>query len=643
MTAYQKSIQKPLTLIAETKSKKAGRALEKLLQRLGSVDGSDTTDQRGASYEIGTLHFLRILLVDNYSKVLLVTEFDGNIAPYINDFVNYTGKFFNLLVEFIADPPQAPVEENREEFLCWVERHDVPSTFFQGSYPNQTVLDILDNAGSLYDLQTRSPLIEAKEPTRLPLEDIQGFILRGYRLPLVRHLVLEVCDPVAARLFLGRLVSGEYGTPQITSAEIWTKKPGFTLNIGLTYEGLKALGLPEASLASFPSEFCQGAANSAERLGDTGESAHEHWVGGLHTQSAHIVLTLYSLTDRIQDRVSNKLRQLAGDALTELSVFDGRVFPDGRVHFGYKDGFSQPSIEGAPGEPKADGQPIAPAGEFLLGYPSQLPGVDHADASENYVYPVPQPECLGLNGSFGVLRVLKQDVAAFHAFLSEKSTELKVPRKLLAAKICGRWANGVPLALSPDSPDIASPGSLDTYNDFGYAETDKYGARCPIGAHIRRTNPRDERIAGSGGHLHRIVRRGVPYGPAFDPNNPDDGEERGLLGYFINVSIKDQFEFIMEQWVNGSTFTPRIAGTRDPLLGSNSIEDSKFNIPTPTQAGPLPKPQRSIEGFPRFIVTRGSAYCFLPSLSAVKYLASLGTPPGQSCPRGRLARASRGA
>jgi hypothetical protein len=106
----------------------------------------------------------------------------------------------------------------------------------------------------------------------------------------------------------------------------------------------------------------------------------------------------------------------------------------------------------------------------------------------------------------------------------------------------------------------------------------------------------------------------MPYGPPYDPQNPHDGIERGLLGVFIGVSLRDQFEFLMREWINDGTFAPGLGTTRDPLAGDNDPAHSKFVIPTEEGT-------KTISGFSRFVTTRGSAYCFLPSLTAVRFLA----------------------
>lgn len=196
----------------------------------------------------------------------------------------------------------------------------------------------------------------------------------------------------------------------------------------------------------------------------------------------------------------------------------------------------------------------------------------------------------------------------------------------LAAKICGRWRNGTPLVLSPDTDTPDPPIPPEQLNNFDYVAWndgsggpgDLRGLRCPIGAHIRRANPRSQRVVGGGGHLHRVVRRGLPYGPAYDPAAPDDGIERGLLGQFICVSLRDQFEFLMREWVNSGTFAAGLRGAKDPMVGDNVPESSRFVIPT--AAGP-----QVVAGFSRFVTTRGGAYCFLPGISALRHIANLPT------------------
>jgi hypothetical protein len=131
-------------------------------------------------------------------------------------------------------------------------------------------------------------------------------------------------------------------------------------------------------------------------------------------------------------------------------------------------------------------------------------------------------------------------------------------------------------------------------------------------------SPRGQQVIGGSTHLHRILRRGIPYGPPYDPTHPHDGHNRGLLGLFIGVSLRDQFEFLMANWANDGTFTAGLGHTQDPLLGARPTHSTAtFSIPHPQ--GPV-----ILDGLSRFVITRGSAYCFLPSITALRYLAEPG-------------------
>lgn len=456
----------------------------------------------------------------------------------------------------------------------------------------------------------------------VPFADIQGFILRTYAMPVLRVFALSIEEPRTARQFLGELVNGGHDdggmdAPQLATATDWTVKPQYCLNVGLTYTGLEALGLPASSLATFPEEFAAGAAARAERVGDTGESCPEKWKGQFARPDLHVLLFLFAQADDILERITNQVRTMYSQsgAMSELSVHDARSLPENKAHFGYRDGFAQPTIDGGLPPLMPDPLPRAPAGEFLFGYPSQ-----YADFS----YPVPEPPALGRNGSFVAFRILAQDCRGFEQFLTQAARQTGFDRELIAAKLCGRWRNGVPLSLSPSTPGEEVP--LEKRNVFDYVPSsnvpdafdDTRGYRCPLGSHIRRMNPRSAVVAGGGGLKHRIIRRGLPYGPPYDPENPDDGIERGLLGLFIGVSLKDQFEFLMSDWANKGSFAPGLRDTRDPVIGNNSDSSAAFLIPVVGQKRPI-----ALSALSRFVTCQGAAYCFLPSATAIRYIAAL--------------------
>jgi Dyp-type peroxidase family len=443
----------------------------------------------------------------------------------------------------------------------------------------------------------------------LDLGDVQGLVVRGYTMPVARHLLLRVDVPNAARAALGSLVDGDDRRPQVTTGTPWAVKPDCCLNVSITFAGLRALGVPEDSLASFPEEFAAGAVGRADRVGDVGANAPSGWLPVFRDPGLHLLLSLFGQSQRAVDRATDDVLAGVTPGSSELCRLDAALLGARAEHFGYADGISQPTIHSAPPSGLPDGMPVAPTGEFLLGHPSQF---------AQFCYPVPRPGALGHNGSFAAFRVLAQDVDAFRELLAEQSRRTGMPEELVAAKMCGRWRNGTPLVLSPttDTPD--PPLAAEALNDFDYvgAFGDERGERCPIGSHIRRMHPRGSRIAGNGGHQHRIVRRGLTYGPPYDPSTPRDGLDRGLLGLFIGVSLKDQFEFLMREWANDGIFAPGLGRSSDPLLGAREGTDGTLPVPGPGG-------RTVLTDLPRLVTTRGGAYCFLPSVTGLRYLAAL--------------------
>jgi deferrochelatase/peroxidase EfeB len=467
----------------------------------------------------------------------------------------------------------------------------------------------------------------------LDLADIQGNLLRGYRFSDARHFALAITDGPAARRFLGDLVSGsERRSPQITTDEHWTAKPKYCLNIALTYAGLQALGLPQGTLAAFPDAFVQGPAARAGQpdpdfpggvgLGDVDESAPAGWIlGGTSTPAVHILLSLYTEERRARrlEAVSARLRQRCATAkLTELSAHDAHALPNQTVHFGYRDGIAQPDIAGAHGRPIPDMQPEAPTGDFLLGHLNSYGG-DFAGAL---------PSDLADNGCYGAFRILRQDVAGFERLLDTWSQTWGLDRELVAAKIMGRWRDGTPLTLAPTptSPSVADR----RLNDFDYAPSppdsayfdDVDGVRCPVGSHIRRLNPRSSLVTGKS-HTRRIVRRGMPYGPPYDRQVPDDGVERGLIGLFLCGDLELQYEFLMRVWANQDYATHGLRGTRDPIIGAQPRGTGSFTVRTDDSRDPI-----VMTGLPNLVQTRGSLYCFIPGIGGLRHLAAL--PGGAS-------------
>jgi len=453
--------------------------------------------------------------------------------------------------------------------------------------------------------------------TEVDLADVQGNILRSYgrSFRTVRHLVLRVADAARARAALGEMVTGDRSGPEVTSAELAPRSAqfGWCLNVGVTYRGLAALGVPESTLGTFPAEFRAGMVARAPWLGDVGPSAPEHWVGGLaDPEKAHLIVTIHGHSASNIEPISEAVVGAQGGlafAHDRGEELDGAFFAEpheDEVHFGYRDGLSNVRFEGIHEASDPSQGELAPIGTVLLGYPSPIPHV---------VWGVPRPSALGANGSFNAFRVLRQDVRAFEAFLARAAAQAGCSPGEMAAKLCGRWRNGAPLSLAPtEAESEALPDSR--INDFSFAE-DPDGARCPIGSHIRRCNPRDARIVQRGTNNSRaLVRRGMPYGPAYKPAAAD--VPRGLLGNFICASLASQFEALQLSWLNLGLQDPRITGTNDPLVGANEASTASFAWRTSNGDEVV------VDRLQSFVTTAGGAYCFLPSLTAIRWIASEG-------------------
>jgi deferrochelatase/peroxidase EfeB len=442
-------------------------------------------------------------------------------------------------------------------------------------------------------------LIHGDQNGPLPLGDIQGFILRGYNFPQARHFFINLPQVAAGRTLLASLA------PLVTSAAPWGDvKPDTCLNLGITAAGLAVFNIPTAG---FPVEFSQGAVARAATVGDIGNSAPAQWEVSLGASDpasqTHILVSLYAQSPALRESGAAQVEQLCTAAGARvIGTRDSDDLPLGFIHFNYADGISEPNVVGAVVRKSQEDASPVPAGEFVLGYPNQ-------DGTTGY--PLPAPLALTRNGSYSAFRILEQDVDTFEAFLDDAAKETGVAREMVKAKLCGRWTNGSPLVLHPDQPaDLP----VDHENVFNYdANDDQFGHKCPIGSHIRRSHPRDTSLMRGGptdGFRHRIMRRAAPYGP---PWQPKDGVERGLIGHFICGDIGNQFEFVMQQWVNGDAF-----GTRngiEPLLGATDPATSVFRF---TADGT----RHNVTGFARFTITRGGAYLFLPSISGIKYLAA---------------------
>ena len=447
------------------------------------------------------------------------------------------------------------------------------------------------------------PVVAARN-IQVEASDIQAIVLRPRPKPYRgEYVILRVGDAGQGREMLRRIL------PHVAPAAEWwvPSLPGW-LGIAFTFEGLKALGVPQASLDSFPIEFRQGMAARAAILHDLGANAPGNWEHPFGTPDVHVALALYAKDDETLQKVLELARKAHHD-LADISVVYRMRFgelPEGRNPFGFKDGLHNPHVEGSGSVPQAGSEASIKAGEFILGYADE-----NGETAET---PVPQE--LRQNGTFMAFRKFHMDVAAFRRYLRAQASSPE-EEELLAAKMVGRWRSGAPLVLAPDQDNPELGSDRNRNNVFSYTD-DMKGLKCPFSAHMRRVNPRDaltdEVVAVN---LHHFLRRGTNYGPPLPEGVlEDDGAERGGVFLLIGAYLKRQFEFIQSQWVTDGNFISH--GTeQDPLIGNND-GDGVFTIPQRPA-------RRRLRGLPQFVTVRGGEYCFIPGLRALRWLAALGS------------------
>lgn len=450
--------------------------------------------------------------------------------------------------------------------------------------------------------------------TPVSLHNVQAPVVHRLRRPIARHLLYQFAAGTAARGFLAEL------TPRVTMSDPAPDTMADPLfAVGLTFNGLAALGVDPALLATFDAVYKAGPDGVA--LGDQAGSRSDPanwWEGRFKTDDVHCVVQVHAGTDAAIEDGSRIVRALARrNGVAELiprrdgSVLESRSLGGGRLHFGYTDGISSVEVRwtdraGRPGE--------VDFRNFVLGYATP----EHSSA------PNAGPAADLVRDSFyGAFRWIYQDVAAFNGFLREEAPRLfpglAAPdaEELLAAKLMGRWRDGSPLVLAPDRPERRFAAS----DDFGYATQDPLGQRCPFSAHIRVVNPRDQAldpIQVDG--VPRVLRRGLPYGPPLD-GIQDDGIDRGLIGLFLCADLRRQI-YTLTGWIKQNDFSPVFdtAGhrrTQDPLFGNRHVPGvtTDFTIPGAGDA-------QTVTGLPDFIHTKGTLFLLYPSRSMLASLAA---------------------
>ena len=486
-------------------------------------------------------------------------------------------------------------------------------------------------------------------------DDMQGLVRFGHgALSEAEFILCSIRDPKAAGDWLDQA--------PVTSAERLDAPPSAALQVAFTAAGLRAMGVEEGITTGFAQPFLSGMSGEdsrSRRLGDTGQNAPSEW--DWDAGDADVLIMLYARKDALAAWKDEVLTPGFDAAFTHARSFPTRP-NDGTEPFGFRDGISEPKIDWQNAHPpskhgREDFSNLISPGEVVLGQRNEYnarsssPKVDGdvpgsailAEASGNAAR-----RDFGRNGSYLVFRQLAQDVPGFWAFIDKAAKGDPDRRDWLAAKMVGRTQDGTPLIHGRRDIE-GSPRS----NDFTY-EDDVDGVRCPLGAHIRRANPRTgdhpHQLEGRIGWLlstlgfrrrrdklpgrhdlvastrfHRLVRRGRVYGPKLKSKvaSQKGGQsvDQGLLFICLCADIVRQFEFVQNAWIASPTFNG-LTGEADPLLGGRApfcgVASDGFTIQTADGVG------EHIAHLPSFVTVRGGGYFFLPGLRALRFIAHHG-------------------
>ena len=492
------------------------------------------------------------------------------------------------------------------------------------------------------------------------LDNVQGNILGSFNKDFQDFLFLKVKDPAKARKWV-RVNSAELIS---TSRQVLAFNNAFKAllaegvpkpesiisarwaNIAFSFKGLQALGFSSADFGTLPPAFTAGMSARKTAIGDVGTSDPQHWhapFNPAHLPDIHAILLVAADSDADLNQHVATLTGSAGFSagFQLVGTVHGRTRVDdmGHEHFGFKDGVSQPGIRGinTPDDPLANpdqghpGQDLLWAGEFVLGYPKQIPT---AKAGHDGPNPDPGPvSAAGTpawtnDGSFLVFRRLEQDVPAFHAQLGALAAANHLSVDVMGAKLVGRYKSGCPIEtlsmqgaatpLSPTDPGLSNPAlaNSDALNNAFEFGDDAAGARCPLSAHIRKAYPRDEDTgfgadSESETQTHRLLRRGIPFGASFGAAvGGGVADKRGLCFLAYQNDIATHFEFVQNTWVNSKSFPP-VAGQPGHVPGDDPIIAQSGSGPFELTPG---QPNITVS---HFVTTTGGEYFFAPSLATL--------------------------
>ncbi len=636
--------------------------------------------RKGFLGDLNTIHFARWVRLPKTNKLLFFSNYGGSWESYLEDFITRASSGLTAVWSNTQGFPRArnlfqDGATDGDRFKRWARRQQRPTYFWYSAYPNLTTARIRTNATIRQGLSNASTIDEAaawlaligsrvRPDDQIETAEVQTLLFGGLsKHPHSACLAIKLPSSVkASREWLRDML------PQITFGD--EPPEDLVVVLAITNEGLGRLGLADDVRGQFPTAFRQGMAHPTRTniLADTGDDKPEDWLWGSSEASADATLLIYAndekrlevacldLEKQLADRGGKRVYRVSLASLPPRAPGQTGI-QLGKEAFGFVDGVSQPIIKGTRRWMReADAIHSVAPGEFLLGYPDSRGFFPHspnvpAEADRSDRLPLAsqahsrgafqadfgqsrksEPRDFGRNGTFLVIRQLEQDVEAFRSYVADAAAKCvghpAVPAAIdtpllreewIRAKLVGRWSNGTSLVRFPHRP--GSPKARPD-NEFLYGAEDPLGERCPLGAHIRRSNPRDSKAPGSKEEIdivnrHRILRVGRGYDAA--GSGAANEARPGLLFMCLNADIERQFEFIQQTWAMSWQFHG-LENEVDPILGRGVGSDggerrlARLTVPSPN--GPL-----HLTGLRDFVRMRGGGYFFLPSRRAVAFLA----------------------
>jgi len=617
----------------------------------------------GRLSDIGSIHYARWVLLPGTDKLLFFSNYGGSWESYLEDFITKAHAGLTGVWSNTAGFPRTrnlfqEGATNGALFKLWAREQQIPTLFWYSAYPDLTTFHIRRNAAIRQAVAAARTETEAEallssfgsspRPAHgLETEEIQSIAFGGMgRLQAAEMIALRMPQslPAAERAqWLDFVLANASFGARVPDREAMT--------VAFSAAGLHKLGLADEGVAGLPTVFRRGmAAPGQDRvLGDVGENAAANWAWGRGDAEADAILVCYATAERIAGMTAAVVAEAEVAGMRVLRRLPLIIKADGEgrpiEHFGYRDGISQPVIEGTP-RARA---PIHPqhkvaAGEFLLGYPDQTgkapppiavpAGFDRTQCLDPLAVPPVGGEGrdwrdFGRNGSFLVVRELVQHVDRFEGFcrrtaegLGHDAIDGRPATEWVGAKMFGRWKDGASLVRHPVRRDAEPAGERQrdvADNGFLYESEDPQGLACPLGAHARRSNPRDSLGRNQQAQIelakrHRLLRISRAF---------EQGNRKGILFMCLNADIERQFEFVQQTWVMNPSFQT-LHGEQDPIVGH---PDGGGAFTVPTRHGPL-----ILDGLQAFVTVEGGGYFFMPGRRALRYLRSRAESAGFAAP-----------